>query len=198
MIQQQLRFLQTLGFLSQSAVKFPIAWNHSPFSTQAESPRHLGHNTGSYILREWGLGEFDSNAPLSNIRSIRTSIGAPKRSRPSDCISGLRLDYHNERHPAIVGQWISEGDCFEIHTGEEITCLSLWLTQDEIHPTCQGEMLGRLVGVRVETSKHRRKTIPCRKMHVELLQYQFRSNRIETLVCPSVHPPSCSRRNFRS
>lgn len=75
----------------------------------------------SCINHAWEtLGNFRTYAPLVGIRRIGVSRGSIGRSRTLYNVSGLKLEYHDERSPIIVGQWMGEFDSIELARDEAL------------------------------------------------------------------------------
>ena len=65
-------------------------------------------------------GNFRTYAPLVGVRRIGVSTGISPRSRSPHHISGLRFEYHDQRTPVIVGQWMNEYDSIELAPDEAL------------------------------------------------------------------------------
>ncbi|KAF3015672.1 hypothetical protein E8E15_000412 [Penicillium rubens] len=74
-------------------------------------------------------GNYQTYASLKNVRKIQASMGIRGRSRSSNRISGLKLEYYDHPSPSIVGQWMNElDDGFELSPDEKVQSLTIWLT----------------------------------------------------------------------
>ncbi|KAI0169731.1 hypothetical protein GGR52DRAFT_479238 [Hypoxylon sp. FL1284] len=62
-------------------------------------------------------------ANLSNVKSIRVSADD---AASSECISGLRIEYHDSGIPIVLGQWIKELDGIELPPRDRIVELTVW------------------------------------------------------------------------
>ena len=122
-----------------------------------------------------------TSANLDGIRCIRFSSGLEGRSRHSDHISGIWLDYYDSSEPAIVGQWISPtADVFELQRDELLTEVSVWLINDAISQEGRAK-LGKIIGISLKTSKMRSKRVESTPTD-GAFRLDFRANRFENLV----------------
>ncbi len=173
--QPQLNHFHALGILTQPSIE--------KYSAPIKPPTYPVYNTGSHLISRYRSGTFESRALLRDVRRITVSSGADGKSRPSHCVSGLRFDYTGNKPSAIVGQWISSGNCFDMIPGEAIVGLVFWLSKDMEHPNYRGETVGRVLDVQLETSFSRVKEffgVPMATKHSKL---RFCSNGLERLVC---------------
>ncbi|GES60025.1 hypothetical protein ATEIFO6365_0002035600 [Aspergillus terreus] len=67
---------------------------------------------------------------------------------------GLKLDYHHQKSPSVVGQWMQSYDSLELSPDEHVRGIELWLdlpvdvTKDFVH----------VAAIRIDTAKNRSKT----------------------------------------
>lgn len=155
------------------------------YSASITPPIYPVYNKGSQLVSGCGChrGVFGSFASLNSVRRVTVSSGADGKSRPSHCVSGLRFDYAGNRPSAIVGQWISSGDFFDMVPGEVIVGLVFWLSKDMERLHYCGETVGRILGIRIETSLSRVKIFVGVPMATQHLKLRFCSNDLERLVC---------------
>lgn len=99
----------------------------------------------------------ETDASLDGVRRIQVAIGAPDHSRSPSCISGIKLDYYNQRSPAIVGQWIQGHDLCELHDDEHVSSMAFWLSSAR-----------NIVAIRVCTTNGRSKMFLCPGCQVSL------------------------------
>lgn len=122
---------------------------HHPLSSRAIFG--VGESTGSFILN--GRGCVIVQASLCNVRQIKLSSGAPGYCRLSEHISGLWVEYYDQEHAEILGQWISEVVCWEFNKGEKFTNISFWSTAEVENASHGKAKLGKVIGIRVETKE---------------------------------------------
>lgn len=112
----------------------------------------------AYGIRAMGLGEYRTWASLIAVKRIQASIGLPGRSRNSSRISGLKLDYHDQRSSAVVGQWMNACGSFELAPSEEIRGLMIWLIGSGESPEIRGLLQGQISAIRIDTTFDRSMT----------------------------------------
>jgi hypothetical protein len=147
--------------------------------SHALSVTHESPDTGSHIIH--GRGTAYTAASLSGVRRIRISSGATGRSRTPQHISGLWLEYYDSDRPAIVGQWITELDSWELAPSEKITEVLIW-SSNEFTRSQEGQAkLGRITGFSFATSDGNSKQI-LQEDTAGQVWIKFRANRFEELV----------------
>ncbi|KAF2799429.1 hypothetical protein K505DRAFT_370966 [Melanomma pulvis-pyrius CBS 109.77] len=183
-------FLAVLGVFDGSFQTFGIQsqmlWRREPQTTQqcssivshALSVTPESPDTGSHIIH--GRGTAYTAASLSGVRRIRISSGATGRSRTSQHISGLWLEYYDSDGPVIVGQWITELDSWELAPSEKITEILMW-SSNELTNSQEGQAkLGRIMGFSFATSNGNSKQILQEDTDGQVW-IKFRANRFEEL-----------------
>ncbi|KAH7320763.1 hypothetical protein B0I35DRAFT_510591 [Stachybotrys elegans] len=92
---------------------------------------------------------FDA-ASLEGIRRVRVSAGLAGRSRLSEHVSGLWIEYHHGP-PVILGQWIRDIGGFDLMTTERLVKISVWSSQ-EAASMSESERYGKTVGLEFASS----------------------------------------------
>jgi hypothetical protein len=102
-----------------------------------------------------------TRATLANIRRIRISMGKPHRSRGSNNVSGIMIEYLDDSIGSIVlGQWMEEAGVLEMVPGEKLTQISAWAwTANQ-----SLDLPAKLVGISLRTSKGQHWQVCTRKM----------------------------------
>lgn len=182
--------LQTFGIVTTREVE-----NHLPSrplrlslpSTLAEDTK-----TGSYILCKHGI--VNSQASLRNIRRIRISHGALGTSRLPQHISGLWIEYYNITAPEIVGQWISEFQCWEFNNEEKVISVRLWSTNEREVLSYGRAKIGNIIGIGIETTSSRF------ELHLSeacgSVRLIFQANMFEELVIVTFFAPDIAPANL--
>ncbi|KAF2436479.1 hypothetical protein EJ08DRAFT_655471 [Tothia fuscella] len=122
------------GFLTfgvQSRPRLPSDSQMPKRAPLLDPPRPLPENNPSAadpfgFSSSLGRNPVWTAASLQRVRVIYISAGASNRSRGSESISGLWLEYDGSARPEIVGQWIKESGKFEISDGTEIVEIAVW------------------------------------------------------------------------
>ncbi|VUC30702.1 unnamed protein product [Clonostachys rosea] len=106
-------------------------------------------------------------ASLEKVRRIRISQGADNRGgRSPSHISGLWIEYFDDRRDVIVGQWIEETGCFVLQPDERLVEVTVWSTTEVRFPHLgQGHSLGKISGIAFGTTRNR---VVVRKMPAEM------------------------------
>lgn len=96
---------------------------------------------------------YQTYASLKDVRKIQASTGVQGRSRSSDRISGLKIEYYNHPSPGILGQWMNEQEeCFELSPNEEVRALDIWLTPVGFSFEARSMAVLQVVAIRIETT----------------------------------------------
>lgn len=127
-----------------------------------------------------GSNTVQTTASLSNVRRVRISSGADDRSRLSEHISGLWLEYHDTQRPCIIGQWINESDNFELSPGTELTEISIWSSDERKSLQGQPE-LGKIIALQFLLSSGQLWSFGQTDL-ADSLRLTFRANIFEKLV----------------
>ncbi|KAJ5257439.1 hypothetical protein N7524_008995 [Penicillium chrysogenum] len=134
-------------------------------------------------------GNYQTYASLKNVRKIQASMGIRGRSRSSNRISGLKLEYYDHPSPSIVGQWMNElDDGFELSPDEKVQSLTIWLTPMGSSTECQGMEIGQVTAIHIETTRSRSVTFHSPGFHSlppQKLQHQYQSDTGEELTAIS-------------
>lgn len=99
-----------------------------------------------------GVGEYQTYASLPGVKRITASTGSYPRSRSSRNIAGLRFDYHDQRSPTVIGQWMDEHEAIDLAQGETLQGITIWLTKVRGSPLVRGLKQGQVVGIQVQTN----------------------------------------------
>lgn len=99
--------------------------------------------------------DYQTYATLRNVRKIQASKGIRGRSRSSDCISGLKIEYFDHPSPAVLGQWVEESDSFEFSRDEKVQSLTIRLTPMGFNGHRPGMKLGQVAAIQIETTYSR-------------------------------------------
>ncbi|GKZ17757.1 hypothetical protein AbraIFM66951_010837 [Aspergillus brasiliensis] len=72
---------------------------------------------------------YPTYASLKRVRRITASTGGGAHSRPPPWITGLKIEYQDDRSPGVVGQWIHPlpDVTIELSPDEEIESLTVWV-----------------------------------------------------------------------
>ncbi|KAK2759508.1 hypothetical protein FQN54_002987 [Arachnomyces sp. PD_36] len=76
--------------------------------------------------------DFSNSASLIGVRRIRVSRGISSRSRLPHHVSGLMFEYHDQRTPSIVGQWMDEFDSMDLAHDEALRGISVMVRPEGI------------------------------------------------------------------
>lgn len=111
------------------------------------------------------------------------------RSRSTNCISGLKLEYYNHPSPGAVGQWMNELDRgFELSPDEEVQSLIIWLTPVGFSSGSPGMEVGQVTAIHIETTYSRSVTFRSPgfdSLPHKTLQYRYQVNYDEELTAIS-------------
>ncbi|PYH94556.1 hypothetical protein BO71DRAFT_419279 [Aspergillus ellipticus CBS 707.79] len=103
---------------------------------------------------------YQTYASLNNVRRIQASTGIQGRSRSSDRITGLKIDYYNHPSPNVVGQRMNElDDGFEISPDEEIQSLTIWMAPMGYSSECPGMQVAQVAAIHIVTTRSRSVTL---------------------------------------
>lgn len=117
-------------------------------------------------------GNYQTYASLKNIRKIQASTGIRGRTRSSNRISGLKLEYHNHPSPNAVGQWMNElnDNRFELSPDEKARPLTIWLTPVGFSYEFRGMEVGQVATIHIETTRSRNVTFHSPDSHPSILK----------------------------
>ena len=161
----------------------PAASSQGQVYGATPSTRELCESTGSHVIRRNFAGcQANTHASLEGVKRIVISRGSLERPREANEVSGLRLEYFEEPSK-IVGQWLTEGDHIDFSFGERIVEISIWVSKVGFSYSEKAHF-GRVVSLSIVTSKQS-KTVDWNRPGEDCIQYQFRENRLERLVCSS-------------
>ncbi|KAK2763349.1 hypothetical protein FQN54_009985 [Arachnomyces sp. PD_36] len=167
---QSLSISPTRSFDKYASVATMPALSHSLVSAP---------DLSTATIHKFSVRTLYTRALLNNARRIRFSRGINGRVREETDISGLWIEFHGSRPPAIVGQWLTETDSFELGESERIVEISSWVTR-EATEAMNGPRLGKVVGMCVSTSLQRSSGFIGTKKP-GAMRLRFRGNRFEKL-----------------
>lgn len=98
---------------------------------------------------------YQTYAPLRDVRKISASIGVSGRSRSPKRISGLRIEYSEQRNASVVGQWMKEIDTFDLSPSEGVSRLTIWITKEGMSGNYPGVRQGQVAAIRIDTDHER-------------------------------------------
>lgn len=127
-------------------------------------------------------------ALLKGMHRIQASTGLPQRSRSPCHISGLKFDYFDKWNLTIVGQWMDEFDSFELTKDESIKGITIWMSKEGYSSQMAELARGKVVAIRVDTSRHRSKMFKLSLSDVALdncMLHQYQPNPQEDMVSQS-------------
>ncbi|KAJ5736867.1 uncharacterized protein N7483_001992 [Penicillium malachiteum] len=116
--------------------------------------------TFAHLIRIPGDNVYQTYASLKNVHRIKASIGVQGRSRSPRCITGLKIEYFDNRSPSVVGQWMDEMELLlELSSDETVRSLSIWLTSfDFSHDSQPPFRMCRVTAIHIETTLSREVT----------------------------------------
>jgi len=135
------------------------AHNSHKTTSQVHRGSETWHISGKQALAaHWMLrrgGSCFGRASLVGVRQVRVSSGDFDRSRHAGHISGLWIDYWDDREAVIVGQWMREIGGFELEQDEVFTEIRTW-SSDDIRFSTPAEKFGQIFGICFMTSSGKR------------------------------------------
>ncbi|KAL5041593.1 hypothetical protein BDW71DRAFT_201251 [Aspergillus fruticulosus] len=129
-------------------VRAPAIINNECYDPDAQ----LQHdNRFSIYINSSSDSNYQTHASLMGVRRISVSRGTHHGSRPSTCVSGLKLDYYDGRS-AVVGQWMDEFKSFQLQPSEHVQSLCIWVIPARLSRSYRFLQQGRIAALGLETS----------------------------------------------
>ncbi|KAI9045251.1 F-box protein [Aspergillus affinis] len=107
----------------------------------------------SHYIDSSNPGNYQTYASLKNVRKIQASVGIQGRSRSTNRISGLKLEYYDHPSPGIIGQWMDGlSGSFELSQDERVQSLTVWATPMGFSRECRRMEVGQVAAIQFETT----------------------------------------------